>query len=209
LEIIKKYKNMKHIKLYEQFVNEARAKKPSFEKHTFLSNLSPSDHDKAVKELESAGVNFEFADDFDEKKGFITVDKNLLTPEQVSVLDKWKKIGDSFIRQKHSYESKNPKDIEKFIMELPDTTDYITIPNKPGEMTGTAEFSPKKDKNWKKNAIKHMNDAIKGGDVTNIEFESYTGGPIRGYASWYLKFRTKGSDEFGKKMSFGQYGKLD
>ena len=201
---------MKHVKLFEQFINEAKSKKPSFEVHTFLSNLSPADHDKAVKELGDAGVDFQFADDFNKKKGFISVDKNLLTPEHVAILDKWKKIGDSHIKQKTSYESKNPKDIEKFIMQLPETTAYITIPNKPGDFVGSEDFSSNTSKNWKKDAIKHMNDALKGDkDVYSIEFESYTGGPIRGYASWYLKFRTKGSDEFGKKMSSGNYGKLD
>jgi hypothetical protein len=201
---------MKHVKLFEQFINEGRKRKPEYQVHNFLSRLSPEDHDKAVKELTGAGIDYQFADDFDKKKGFITVDKNLLTPEQSAILDKWKKVGDSFGRQNPSYESKNPKDIEKFIMQLPDTTESITIPNKPGDFVGSQEFHPSKDKNWKKNAIKHMNDALKDSkDVYSIEFHSYTGGPIRGYATWYIRFRTKDSDEFGKKMSAGEYGKLD
>ncbi len=198
--------------LFEKSVNEGRVKKPTFEKHMFLSKLSPADHDKAVKELGSAGIDFQFVDDFDKKRGFITVDKNILTPEQSAILDKWKKIGDSFGRQNVSYESKNPKDIEKFIMQLPDTTEYITIPNKTGDFVGSENFSPNTSKNWKRDAIKYMNDVLKGEggkEVYNIEFDSHSGGPIRGYASWYLKFRTKGSDEFGKKMAAGDYGKLD
>ena len=200
---------MSYFKLFEQFVNEGRSKKPDFQQYNILSNLSPDDHDKAIKELEKAGVEINFADDFDKKRGFITIDKKTLTPEQVAILDKWKKIGDSFTRQKPSYESKNPKDIEKFIMQLPDTTDYLSVPNSPDEMVASTEFSPKKDKNWKKNAVKHMNDTLKKGDIYNIEFGSFTGGPIRGYASWYIKFRTKGGDEFGRKMASGEYGKLD
>lgn len=203
---------MKHVKLFEQFINEGRKRKPEYQVHNFLSRLSPTDHDKAVKELSDLSVTYQFADDHDKKLGFITVDKNVLTPEQSALLDKWKKIGDSYGRQNTPYESKNPKDIEKFIMQLPDTTQSIAVPNKPGDFVGSEEFHPSKDKNWKKSAIKHMYDALKdskGKDVYNIEFHSYTGGPIRGYATWYIRFRTKDSDEFGKKMSAGEYGKLD
>lgn len=201
---------MAYFKLFEQFTNESRKRKPVYQVYNFLSRLSPVDHDKAIKELVNSGIDYQFADDHDKKLGFITVDKNVLTPEQSTLLDKWKKIGDSYGRQNIPYESKNPKDIEKFIMQLPDTTQSITVPNKSGDFVGSEEFHPSKDKNWKKNAIKHMNDAIKGDkEVYNIELNSYTGGPIRGYASWYLKFRTKGSDDFGKRMAAGEYGKLD
>lgn len=202
---------MKNFKRFEQFVNEGR-KKPIYEVHTFLSRLNPIDHDKAIKELEDAGINYQFADDHDKKLGFITIDKNSLSSEQTAILDKWKKISEIYFKQKFSYESKNPKDIEKFIMQLPDTTQSITVPNKPGDFVGSEEFHPSKDKNWKKTAIKHMNDAIKrdgGKDIYNIELNSFTGGPIRGYSTWYIKFRTKGSDEFGKRMAAGEYGKLD
>ena len=94
-------------------------------------------------------------------------------------------------------------------MQLPDTTEYLSVPDRTGEMYASTDFSPQKDKNWKKNAIKHMNDVLKNSDVYNIEFHSRTGGPIRGYASWYLKFRTESGDEFGRKMASGEYGKLD
>jgi hypothetical protein len=203
---------MGHFKLFEQFMNEARSKKPTLETHIFLSKLSPEDHDKAIKEMGDADIDFQFANDFDKKLGFISIDKNTLTPEQSAILDKWKKVADSYSRQKQSYESKNPKEIEKFIMQLPDTTEYIKVPNRPGDFVGSEEFSPKTSKNWKKDAIKHMNNALKGEqgkEVYNIQFNSYTGGNIRGYSSWYLTFRTKSSDDFGNKMSSGYYGRLD
>jgi hypothetical protein len=207
---------MKHIQTFEGFLNEARVKKPKLEEYWFLAELLPEDHDEAIAELNAAGIAYYFKDDHSKKRGWITVDISLLSPDQIKILDKWSeeaKISrNKGQAERKNMESENPKDIEKLIMQLPDTTEYIDIPDRPGDFVGSEKFYPSRDRNWKRNAIKHMYDSLKGDAgkaVYNIEFRSHTGGGIRGYSSWYLIYRTESSDRFGKDMAAGKYGRLD
>lgn len=207
---------MKHIQTFEGFLNEGRAKKPKLEQYGFLAELLPDDHDKAIEEMNAAGIAYYFKDDHSKSRGWITIDINQLTPDQIKILDKWSEAAKiAYNRsqvERKNWQSKNPKDIEKLIMQLPDTTEYISIPNRPGDFVGSEDFYPSKDRNWKRNAIKHMYDSLKGEAgkaVYNIEFRSHTTGGIRGYSSWYLIYRTESSDKFGKDMADGKYGRLD
>ena len=114
--------------------------------------------------------------------------------------------------------SDKEKDFIRMIKDLPETLSSVKVPIE------TSHFNPADKEfkgpinNAKKNAIikivKQMTKEYnqKKDPIVNYRIASYYGvsSPARHDTDpAYIQFNTKGSDEFGKAMSRGDYGRLD
>jgi hypothetical protein len=124
--------------------------------------------------------------------------------------------------QGKKYESKiagtayDIKDFEKMIKAIPETVKSIEVPTK------AQHFTPPKEKfegpitsSIKSKIIKIVKDVAKQYEnqkdpVVSFSISSYYSvGKNEVNDPFYIQFRTKGSEDFGNKMSSGFYGSLD